>query len=114
MKNVQKTFVMESGERYCMLVDVFGLPLYYASLYVTTQVRNNSLSFSAMESTLNAISVLHGFLDERGENLEQRFREGKFFEESELDAIRDYCQIKFRSRTTQTKSNALFTLEELQ
>lgn len=114
MESVQKTFVMESGERYCVLVDDSGLPLYYPNLYVATQVRNKSLSFSAMESTLSGISVLLRFLDERSENIEQRFREGKYFEESDLDAIRDYCQIKFRSRTTQADPNGLFALDELQ
>jgi len=112
--SVQKAFVMESGERYCLLLDSSGLPSYYPNLYVTTQVRNRSLSFSAMESTLSGISVLGRFLDERGENLQLRFNEGKFLDESELDAIRDYCQIKFRSRTTKEDPNGIFTLDELQ
>ena len=48
-----KSFVMNSGERYCLLVDHdTGLPLYNPNLYVTTQVRNRSLSYSAMESAL--------------------------------------------------------------
>ncbi len=87
---------MSSGERYCLLVSSSGLPLFYPNLYVTTQVRNRSQSFSAMESTLGGISVLHRFLDERGENLEERFRKGRFLEDSELDAIRDFCQLSFR------------------
>lgn len=111
---MQKAFVMESGERYCLLLDSSGLPSYYPNLYVTTQIRNRSLSFSAMESTLSGISVLERFSDERGENLELRFHEGKFLDESELDAIRDYCQIKFRSRTTKEDPNGIFTLDELQ
>jgi len=112
---VQKTFVMESGERYGLLVDDrSGLPLFYPNLYVTTQVRNKSLSYSAMQSALSGISVLIRFLDERGESIEKRFHEGSFFQEAELDAIRDHCQIKFRTRTTETDPNGLFTLSELQ
>lgn len=111
---MQKAFVMESGERYCLLLDSSGLPSYYPNLYVTTQIRNRSQSFSAMESTLSGISVLERFLDEQGENIELRFHEGKFLDESELDAIRDYCQIKFRSRTIQEDPNGVFTLDELQ
>jgi len=112
---MQKTFVMESGERYCLLVDdSSGLPLFYPNLFVTTQVRNRSLSYSAMESTLSGISVLLRFMDERGDCIEKRFREGSFFQEAELDAIRDYCQIKFRTRTTDTDPNGIFTLSELQ
>jgi len=114
MGSVQKAVVMESGERYCLLVDSAGLPMYYPNLYVTTQVRNRSLSYSAMESTLIGVSVLNRYLEERGENLQVRFHEGQFLDESELDAIRDYCQIKFRSRTTKEDPNGIFTLEELQ
>lgn len=110
---LQKTFVMKSGERYCMLVDGSGLPLYYPSLYLTTQVRNKSLSFSTMVSTLSGISVLHRFLGERGEDIERRFKKGRYFEESELDAIRDYCQIKFLSLTANSNSRGSFDQEEL-
>ncbi len=114
MRGVQKTFVMGSGERYCLLLDdSLGLPLFYPNLYVTTQIRNKSLSYSTMEAALSGISVLMRFMDERGEVVESRFQEGKFFQESELDAIRDYCQIKFRARTTDEAPNALFTLSEL-
>ncbi len=91
---------MESGERYCLLLDEWsGIPLYYPNLYITTQVRNKSLSYSAMESTLGGISVLMRFMDDRDEEIEKRFRKGDFFEESELDAIRDYCQKKLHSGT---------------
>jgi len=112
--SAQKTFVMDSGERYCLLVaSNSGMPLYYPNLYVTTQIRNRSLSYSAMESTLNGISVLLRFLDERGESIENRFVEGNFFQEAELDAVRDYCQIKFRTQTVDKNPNVLFTHSEL-
>jgi integrase len=114
MVDQQRSFVMESGERYCLLLDQSGLPLYFPNLYVTTQVRNRSLSFSAMESTLNGISVLNRYLEERDENLEVRFYEGRFLDDSELDAIRDYCQIKFRSRTTKEEPNLIIPLNGLQ
>jgi len=111
----QKTFVMTSGERYCLLVDIrSGLPLFYPNLYITTQVRNKSLSYSAMESSLNGISILLRFLSVRDENIEKRFLSGHFFQENELDALRDFCQIKFRNRTSINTSDGLFTLSEIQ
>ena len=113
MGSVQKTFVMKSGERYCLLVDSAGLPLYFPSLYISTQVRNKSLSFSAMQSTLSGISVLNRFLDERKEDLQLRFYEGRFFDDSELDALRDYSQIKFRTSTAHKDHSGMFTLDEL-
>jgi len=113
MGSAQKTFIMKSGERYSLLVDSDGLPLYFPNLYISTQVRNKSLSFSAMQSTLSGISVLNRFLDERKEDLQLRFYERRFFDDSDLDALRDYCQIKFRTRTVTEDPNGMFSLEEL-
>ena len=48
-----------------------------------------------MESNLGGISVLLSYMDEKGQNIEQRFKENNYLKIEELDAIRDYCQIKF-------------------
>ena len=88
-----KSFVMKSGERYCLLVNkVSGLPLYYPNLFVTTQVRNKSLSVAVMEQALAAINVLLTFCDERQIDLEARFLKREFFALHELDALRGRCQ----------------------
>ncbi|WP_297504873.1 site-specific integrase [Ferrovum sp.] len=91
-----KGFVMQGGERYCLLLDkATGMPLYYPNLYVTTQVRNNSNSVSAMESALSGVNVLLSFCDEREINLSERFLKREFFTFGEMDAVRDYCQQSF-------------------
>jgi integrase len=90
------SFVMQSGERFCLLVDkTSGLPLFHPNLFVTTQVRNKSNSVAAMESALSGINVLLSFCDERGINLNVRFLQREFFSLGEMDAIRDYCQQDF-------------------
>lgn len=112
--SVIKTFVMESGERYCLLVDDHsGLPLFYPNLFITTQLRNRSLSYSSMEATLSGLSVLLRYMEERGEKIENRFQKAELFKEHELDALRDFCQIKFRAQTTKESKNGIFTLLEL-
>lgn len=112
---LMKSFVMSEGERYCLLVDKYsGVPLYYPNLYLVTQVRNKSLSYSSMESSLGGISVLLKFLIEREQDLINRFSQHDFFEFNELDAIRDYCQIKFSARTIAKDTDKVFTLNELQ
>jgi integrase len=88
-----KSFIMESGERYCLLVDTAsGLPLYYPNLFVTTQVRNRSLSKAAMDTALNSVQVLLGLCKARGIDLESRFQNRQFLTIQELDSIRDECQ----------------------
>ena len=105
---------MRSGERYCLLVDdLSGLPLFYPNLFITSQSRNRSLSYSSMESTLSGISVLLRYMEERGEKIENRFQKGELFKQHELDALRDFCQIKFSAQTSKEDNNGIFTLSEL-
>lgn len=106
---------MESGERYCLLMDnSSGLPLFNPALFITTQLRNRSLSYSSMEAALSGISVLLRYMEERGEKIEDRFQKSDFFKENELDAIKDFCQIKFRDKTAKVGGNAIFTHKRLQ
>lgn len=91
-----KSLIMQSGERYCLLVDrASGMPLYYPNLYVTTQVRNNSKSVATMQSALSGIDVLLSFCGKEKIDLVQRFLKREFFALHEMDAIRDYCQLDF-------------------
>ena len=99
---MQSSFIMNSGERYCLLVDEFGLPEFYPNLFITTQVRNRSLSYASMESALSCISVLNDFLRQRNENIVRRFRNKSYFNLSELDAIRDHCQTNFSRKKLPT------------
>lgn len=111
---LMKSFVMRGGERYCLLVDKrSGLPLYYPNLFITTHVRNRSLSYSAMESALGGIAALLRFMAERNDDLEARFRQNQFFEVHELDAIRDYCQNKASVRTENAASTVMLNVREL-
>ena len=100
-----KTFIMQSGERYCLLIDrTTGTPLYYPNLYVTTQIRNNGKSVAAMESALSSINVFLSYCDEEGLDLEQRFIQRKFFTLAEIDGIRDRCQKRFKKERAATST----------
>lgn len=91
-------FVLQEGERYCLLVDPdSGMPLFYPNLFVTTQVRNRSLSAASMDAASTAINVLLTYCAGRGIDLESRIRGRHLFNPAELDAIRDECQ-KRRSK----------------
>ncbi|MHB1664809.1 MAG: tyrosine-type recombinase/integrase [bacterium] len=93
-----KSFIMSNGERYCLLVDL-GVPLFYPNLYMTTQVRNRSLSYSAMETSLTGISILLEFMRERNQLINERFKKGLFLDLNEIDALRDHCQLMIRTKT---------------
>ncbi|MEQ4924266.1 tyrosine-type recombinase/integrase [Proteus hauseri] len=89
------TFVMDSGERYCMVVDrATGLPMYYPTLFLTTQIRNRGNAFSTKLAAANNLVLLLRFLESRDINLEQRFLTKDFFKPHELDDLRDFAQRK--------------------
>ncbi len=99
---------MESGERYCLLIDVdTGVPFFYPNLFITTQVRNASLSFASMESALSSISVLLKFCDEHQIDLVERLRSGTFLKLNEVDALADYCQFNLSSKVAANKVASL-------
>lgn len=99
-----KSFVMENGERYCLLVESrSGLPVYYPNLFITTQIRNSSLSYSSMEGYLSSIAALYKFLDKREVDLEQRLKDGDVLKLNEIDDLRDFCQLNLSSNISVNK-----------
>lgn len=100
------TFVMDSGERYCMVVDrASGLPMYYPTLFLTTQIRNKGNAFSTTLAAANNLVLLLRFLESRDINLEQRFLTKDFFKPHELDDLRDFAQRKRGRMPSKALSN---------
>ncbi len=90
------SFSMSSGERYCLVIDrITQLPIYHPNLFITTQLRNKSDSFSTMLSAANNIAIFLRFLDDRDINLEERVLCRDLFETYELDDLRDFTQQRF-------------------
>ncbi|EAN4467363.1 tyrosine-type recombinase/integrase [Salmonella enterica] len=93
------TFIVSSGERFCLVLDKkTGVPLFHPTLYITTQVRNQSDSISTVELVAGAISLFCNFLFDRNIDIEERLRTGKNLAIHEIDALRDYCERKVRLR----------------
>ena len=90
------SFLMDSGERYCLVINrITELPIYHPNLFITTQLRNKSDSFSTMLSAANNIAIFLRFLDDRDINLEERVLCRELFETYELDDLRDFTQQRF-------------------
>ncbi|HDO1318114.1 tyrosine-type recombinase/integrase [Aeromonas veronii] len=88
-------FVMDTGERYCIVIDrSTGIPIYYPLLFLTTQIRNRGAAFSTMLVAAHNLVLLLRFLDSRDINLEQRLLTKDFFKPYELDDLRDFAQQK--------------------
>ncbi len=89
-----RSFVMQSGERYCLILDrETGVPLYAPNLFLTTQIRNASLSFASMMSCAGHLVVLLRFLATHDIDLALRIHTQQFLSGFEMDAFRDYCAL---------------------
>lgn len=89
-----RTAVFSGGERYPLLVDERGVPLWYTNLFVTTQVRNAAKASQTQRAVLAAIRMVLVWADEQGMDLENRFVRKWFLGESELESLRRYTQAK--------------------
>lgn len=89
-----------------MVVDrVSGLPMYYPTLFLTTQIRNKGNAFSTTLAAANNLVLLLRFLESRDINLEQRFLTKDFFKPHELDDLRDFAQRKQGRMPSKALSN---------
>jgi integrase len=98
MRNTSKCSVrlavLQGGERYPLLIDTQGLPLWYPTLFTTTQVRNASKAPNTMVAVLSAIRILIAWAQTQRVDLESRFANRLFLNEQELESLCRYAQIK--------------------
>lgn len=87
-----RTVIFSKGERYPVLVDGSGVPGWFPTLFVTTQVRNTSNAPNTMVSVLGAVKLLLAWAEEHFIDLEQRFRKRLWLTGTEIESIRNYFQ----------------------
>ncbi|MCM2309711.1 MAG: site-specific integrase [Sulfuritalea sp.] len=84
------------GERWAMLFDAQGMPLFYPTLYNTTTLRGGRKSTSTQEQHLTAIKVLYEFCDQHGINLVNRIQKQEFLATGEIEGLSNACRAKKR------------------
>lgn len=82
------------GERYPLLIGGQGLPLWYPTLFITTQVRNASKAPNTMAAVLSALRVLMVWSQSYGVDLESRFANRLFLNEQEVESLCRHAQTK--------------------
>ncbi|MDF1623340.1 MAG: tyrosine-type recombinase/integrase [Pseudohongiella nitratireducens] len=80
------------GERYKLMVDDFGVPYYYISLFITAHVRGAALSVSTIQNTLTALKMMCLWLQYYDIDIEARFRRAELLELQEIVALRDFTK----------------------
>ena len=87
-----RRFKSLSGERFALLVDEAGMPLFYPSLYVTSHMRGASRALNTILNALNAIKALYAWQEGQKIDLESRFSKGELLKSNEVHSLRDFMQ----------------------
>ena len=87
-----RRFQGSSGERFSILVDDTGMPLYYPSLYVTAEMRGASLSINTINGALSALKAMRAWQDYFDLDLESRFKRSELLLAHEIHSLRDFMQ----------------------
>lgn len=79
--------VFASGERFPVLLDEHGCPLFRPTVFALTQVRGRSLSTSTISNVLRAIVVLEHFLAARRIDIDSRLEYGELLSVAEVEGL---------------------------
>lgn len=94
-------FLLDTGERYCIIIDKEnGIPLYYPNLFLTTQLRNRGYSISTVESKAVNLSLFYRFLKHKNIDIETYISSGKYLSRNDIENL-----INFLSKSSDLKKH---------
>ena len=88
-----RRFTGGRGERFAVLVDEAGMPLFYPTLFVTAELRGAGLAINTIINSLTAIKALYAWQDYYCIELESRFERSELLLTHEIHSLRDFMQI---------------------
>ncbi|MEW9030508.1 site-specific integrase [Salmonella enterica] len=89
-----RRFRGSDGERFSVLVDEQGMPLFYPTLFITWTLRASSHAANSITNALNALKALCAWEASRGMDLESAFTQGVLLDHNQ---VRDLCDFLQRS-----------------
>lgn len=98
-----RRFVAADGERFAVLIDGSGMPLYYPTLYTTWHLRSRSLAANSIVNALGAIKALSAWEARVGINLVSLFSQGELLGEERVRDLSDFLQLAFTSAPRETR-----------
>lgn len=103
--SVVSTILFREGERFPILLDEQGTPLWNPPLYVTTQLRNASLAPLTTKAALDATKLLNAWVDSERINLEARLAHRQFLSGIEIQLLATF--LRTRAATAALNSRPL-------
>ena len=88
--------VLGGGERVPMLHDEHGVPLFYPTLFATSQLRNAGDAVNTIRNKLSDLVVLMRWEQEHRRDLVAEFRGGRFLTVADVVSLRDFAKLDMR------------------
>lgn len=88
-----KTLLFSSGERFPVLVDRLGQPVFEVVTYSLTELRARNQATNTISNSLRALLVFYLFLDLRQINLQERLDAGQLLSLGEIEELSRLCRI---------------------
>lgn len=88
--------ILGGGERFPMLHDEQGLPLFYPTLFATSQLRNAGAAVNTIRNKLADLTVLLRWEQVHGRDLIAEFRRGQFLTVADVVSLRDFAKLDMR------------------
>lgn len=88
--------IFMEGERVPMLHDERGLPLFYPTLFATSQLRNAGAAVNTIRNKLAEIAVLLRWEQMNSRDLIAEFRDGNFLTVADVCSLRDFAKLDMR------------------
>lgn len=96
--------VLGQGERVPMLLDDTGLPLFYPTLFATSQLRNAGAAVNTIRNKLSDILVLLKWEARTGRDLAAEFAAGRFMSVADIVSLRDFAKLDMRHVSSHEKA----------
>lgn len=109
-----QTLLLPDGERMPLLHGPDLQPLYYPTLFITSQVRNAGRAANSVSAQLGSIKRLYTWATLRNVDLEERLALGDYFRDFEVeDLSRFVCEKQRRAFRGQTTAPSTLRSEKL-
>lgn len=82
-----KILVFKNGERFPILLENDGIPLFYPTVYETSMRRQVNVASATILADLSAIKFLYSWAETSSIDIEQRFHKGEFLTVTEIEDL---------------------------
>ncbi|WP_179948181.1 hypothetical protein [Luteimonas chenhongjianii] len=85
--------IVSGGERVPLLHDASGVPLFYPTLFATTQLRNAGAAVNTIRNKWTDIVVLMRWAHSQGRDLVEEFTIGRWLTLADIVSLRDFAKL---------------------